>query len=218
MSQPLPILTRVRIASPCTADWNKMTGDDRVRHCAQCNLDVFNLSEMTAGQAEALILAHTGRRLCGRIYQRADGTILTRDCPVGLARIRRGLIRVAAGVAAAFVLVFSALHVLARGPRGSADLRLAYIQPFHSVSAWLEQYVRIGPPFMPLAGVVALDLSDPTHTEELADPRAALETKAWVAQLRPRMTWDGQPLNIEVDSADSPPAAQNDVAATSDIP
>ena len=110
MGQSLPILSRIRIASPCTADWNKMTGDDRVRHCAQCNLDVFNLSEMTAPDAEALILAHTGRRLCGRIYQRADGTILTQDCPVGLARIRRGLIRMAAGVAAAFVLLFSAMH------------------------------------------------------------------------------------------------------------
>ena len=30
----LPLLARIRVATPCTADWNAMTGDDRVRHCA----------------------------------------------------------------------------------------------------------------------------------------------------------------------------------------
>jgi len=28
-------LSNLRIASPCPADWNKMAGDERVRHCSE---------------------------------------------------------------------------------------------------------------------------------------------------------------------------------------
>jgi hypothetical protein len=42
-------------------------------------LNVYNLSEMSQESAEALI-AETEGRLCVRFYQRADGTVLTRDC------------------------------------------------------------------------------------------------------------------------------------------
>ncbi|HEY6339483.1 MAG TPA: carboxypeptidase-like regulatory domain-containing protein [Candidatus Sulfotelmatobacter sp.] len=85
-----------------------MTGDNRSRHCAQCNLNVYNFSEMTAAEIEQLIAASAGQRLCGRLYQRPDGTILTRDCPVGLrARIRRVSPRLTAALAAAISLVFA---------------------------------------------------------------------------------------------------------------
>src|SRR5262245_30602687 len=39
-------LARLRIASPCSADWDEMTGDDRVRFCGRCRKNVYNLSEM----------------------------------------------------------------------------------------------------------------------------------------------------------------------------
>jgi hypothetical protein len=65
-----------------------MTGDDRVRACGQCRRDVFNLSAMTREQAEQLLVERTGR-LCVRYYRRADGTILTADCPVGTRNKRR---------------------------------------------------------------------------------------------------------------------------------
>jgi len=55
---------------------------ERVRHCGECKLNVYNLSEMTQTEAEGLIRKHEGR-LCVRYYQRADGTVLTRNCPVG---------------------------------------------------------------------------------------------------------------------------------------
>jgi hypothetical protein len=42
-----PVLDNIRIASPCAADWNAMTGDERVRHCGACKKDVFNLSALT---------------------------------------------------------------------------------------------------------------------------------------------------------------------------
>ena len=84
----LPVLDNIRIAAPCSAAWDQMTGDAQVRHCGDCAKNVFNLSEMTRDQAEATIIEHEGK-LCVRYYQRADGTILTADCPVGTKRRRR---------------------------------------------------------------------------------------------------------------------------------
>ena len=55
--------------------------------CGQCNLNVYNLSGMTKDAAESLIAGNEGR-LCVRFYRRTDGSIITRDCPVGLRAIR----------------------------------------------------------------------------------------------------------------------------------
>ena len=94
----LPILENIRVASPCTADWSKMTGDERVRHCGDCKKNVYNLSDMTRDEAEAVIIEKEGR-LCVRYYQRTDGTILLKDCTVGVSRRRRRRL-VAAGAIA----------------------------------------------------------------------------------------------------------------------
>ena len=88
MKQSLAILNEIRIASPCTASWDAMRGDERVRFCDHCRLHVYNLSEMKAEDAAALV-ERTEGRLCVRFYQRRDGTMLTRDCPIGLRAIRR---------------------------------------------------------------------------------------------------------------------------------
>jgi hypothetical protein len=72
----------VRVASPCKADWDKMTGDERVRFCHACKLNVYNISEMTTDEAEKLIIEKEGR-LCIRMYRRKDGTLLNMDCPIG---------------------------------------------------------------------------------------------------------------------------------------
>ena len=40
-------LNNVTIHSPCTADWNSMIGNDQVRFCEHCSLEVHNLSLMT---------------------------------------------------------------------------------------------------------------------------------------------------------------------------
>ncbi len=84
----LPLLERVAIASPCPADWNTMVGDDRVRFCAQCEKHVYNIASMTSEEAEAF-LRGAGGEACLRLYRRADGTVLTSDCPVGVRRKRR---------------------------------------------------------------------------------------------------------------------------------
>jgi hypothetical protein len=81
----LPVLDHLRIATPCTADWSQMTGDDRARHCGACRKTVYNLSGMTRDEAEALLIEQNGE-LCARYYQRPDGTILLADCEVGRQR------------------------------------------------------------------------------------------------------------------------------------
>ena len=93
----LPVLPNIRVATPCTADWNAMTGDERVRACAQCNKNVYNISELTREEAEALIVEKEGK-LCVRYYQRKDGTILLKDCAVGVAQKRKRRV-IAAGAA-----------------------------------------------------------------------------------------------------------------------
>ncbi len=94
----LPLLERVQIAAPCPARWEDMAGDDKVRHCELCKLNVHNLSAMTRDEAETLLRSNfdadgkqkSGQgRFCAILYRRADGTVLTQNCPVGLARLRQ---------------------------------------------------------------------------------------------------------------------------------
>ncbi len=59
-----------------------MKGDDRVRFCEECNLHVYNFSAMTPVEINRLVAQREGR-LCARLYQRVDGTTLTKNCPVG---------------------------------------------------------------------------------------------------------------------------------------
>ncbi|MBK9765573.1 MAG: hypothetical protein IPP63_00360 [Chloracidobacterium sp.] len=67
-------LNDIKIASPCSADWNGMYGDERKRFCGECKLNVYNLSGMTKNEAERLVTNAEGR-LCVRFYQRADGSV-----------------------------------------------------------------------------------------------------------------------------------------------
>lgn len=94
----LPVLPNLKVATPCSADWAKMSGDERVRACGDCNKNVYNLSSLTRDEAEALILEKEGK-LCVRYYQRKDGTILLKDCSLGIVQKRKRRV-IAAGVAA----------------------------------------------------------------------------------------------------------------------
>jgi hypothetical protein len=80
-----------------------MTGDIRVRFCDHCRLNVYNISELSRSEAENLITSSQGR-LCTRLFRRADGTILTKDCPVGLRALR---MRVSKRAAAVFTVIAS---------------------------------------------------------------------------------------------------------------
>jgi hypothetical protein len=103
-------LDNVRVAAPCNVDWDSMYGNERVRFCGQCKLNVYNLSDMTKSEAEDLVTRADGR-LCIRYYMRADGSIITNNCPVGLWRIKRRLSRVATAIGSAVVSFLAGVGV-----------------------------------------------------------------------------------------------------------
>ncbi len=101
MSHPLRGVT---VASPCQANWSLMQGNEQVRFCGDCQLNVYNLSGMSREAAEALVLNKEGR-LCVRFFQRGDGTIITQDCPIGLRAIHKRKTTRLSRVAAVITLV-----------------------------------------------------------------------------------------------------------------
>src|SRR5262245_26227769 len=106
MTQKGKSLDRLYVSSPCNADWETMPGDERVRFCSQCHLNVYNISALTRKQAEKLI-AETEGRLCAKLYRRADGTIITRDCPIGIRAIKRRVSYVANAALGAIIGIFA---------------------------------------------------------------------------------------------------------------
>lgn len=87
---------RMIIPAPCDADWDSMTGNDRVRFCAHCSLHVANLSDLTRQEAISLVARSQGR-LCVRFEKKPDGSVLTRQAPQKLHHIARRVSRIAAG-------------------------------------------------------------------------------------------------------------------------
>jgi len=99
-------LSNIKIASPCGANWDEMYGSERRRFCGDCKLYVYNLSGMTRTEAEAVIMKAEGR-LCVRFYRRADGSVMTRDCPVGWAKIKQRTRAFASALGVLFITLFS---------------------------------------------------------------------------------------------------------------
>jgi hypothetical protein len=64
-----------------------MYGNDRMRFCGECKLNVYNLSGMSRKDAENLV-ANAEGRLCVRYFQRKDGTVITQNCPVGWEKVK----------------------------------------------------------------------------------------------------------------------------------
>ncbi|MBY0524857.1 MAG: hypothetical protein K2R98_15740 [Gemmataceae bacterium] len=139
MSAAASILDDVRIASPCTASWDAMVGSDRVRYCQQCQKNVYNLSNMSRQEAETFIGQRAGRT-CVRFYRRADGTMLTQDCPVGLRAIRRVARRswalIAGGMATVLGVFIAVVNDSSAERRGTRSLR--QIEPFASILEWID--------------------------------------------------------------------------------
>lgn len=116
-------LNDIKIASPCSANWDEMTGDERRRFCSLCNLNVYNLSDMTQTEAENFLINSEGR-VCLRIYRRKDGTVLTQNCPVGLQKVKRKISRVAA-------VVFSLISTLSAG--------ILTAKTFSKIQSWINE-------------------------------------------------------------------------------
>jgi hypothetical protein len=143
-------LNNIKIASPCSADWEGMFGDERKRFCGDCKLNVYNISGMTRTEAERLLEQSEGR-LCVRYYRRADGTILTKDCPVGWAKIKQRASMIATAALSLIVSFLAGIYGLAAFTR-KADLAVRFPIPFATPT----------PKYEPLMG--ALPVRTPTPT------------------------------------------------------
>ncbi len=106
MPKPLVYLNSIVHANPCSEDWDAMPGDEWTRRCDKCDQNVFNLSAMTAREAEALLERHEGK-VCTKLYRRPDGSVLTQRCPSG---IRKGLLRIGRWAAAAGFAIPALAH------------------------------------------------------------------------------------------------------------
>jgi len=121
-------ISRTQVATPCHVSWESMTGDDKVRFCGECRLNVYNLSAMDVEEA-AERLAADEEDLCVRFYRRADGTILTRDCPTGLQRFADGRRRFGERVAVFFgITVMAGIFVPFQGARARPAARRVHLQ------------------------------------------------------------------------------------------
>ncbi len=105
-------LDGIKVASPCSANWEEMYGDARQRHCGDCKMNVYNLSEMTKQEAENLVMNAEGR-LCARFYRRADGTILTKDCPVGWKAFKKSMSKFWTATASIVLTAMSGIGITA---------------------------------------------------------------------------------------------------------
>jgi hypothetical protein len=72
---------------------------------------VFNIAELSKSEAEDLIARSLkGERVCVRLQRRHDGTIITKNCPVGARRVfrkRAGITAACATALACFLGIFA---------------------------------------------------------------------------------------------------------------
>lgn len=116
------ILDNLHLAAPCPAKWEEMDGDDKVRHCSLCALNVYNLQAMSEEEAQEFVSSKNekGERICALLYRRADGKVLTKDCPRGLSLLRDKTRQVWQKVCAAASLLVGSLTL---GSYGAAPSR-----------------------------------------------------------------------------------------------
>jgi len=153
----------LRIASPCSADWDRMVGDERVRHCAECNLDVYNFSAMASAEVEQIVAEREGR-LCARFYQRPDGTMLTQNCPVGFRAVVRHVSRVAS---AALTAVLTTSPALAGSVLPKRNPSLLQIQAAQTVLA-LNVVDTVGA-IIPNATIIIVNEKTGSKTQAVTD-------------------------------------------------
>jgi hypothetical protein len=102
---------------------------------------------MPRADAEKLVNQREGR-LCVRMFRRHDGTVLTRDCPVGVRAVRQRLIRSVAVLAG---LLLAMIGGTAFGSRINRWLPSGFRAPAESLAEWVEPTpppTACGPPVM----------------------------------------------------------------------
>lgn len=154
MTTTASLLDGIQIAKPCTANWDEMTGDEKVRRCALCKLDVYDISSMKRDEAEAFVASRLGvERTCIRFFRRADGTVLTRDCPVGVRAAWKKVMWIAAAL---FAGGFAAAAMFV--PRGADGV--PQVTPLKQIDAFVRK--QLGQPPAPAPVLLQGDVLAPT--------------------------------------------------------
>ena len=137
---------QISLASPCSEKWESMAGDERRRFCAKCKLHVHNLSSLNDEETTELLRGATGR-VCGRVFQRADGTVLTKDCPVGVATLRRRMVMSMVAVAAVFVACAGLISGAAPSAHKDDDgaVSMTFRQRYVEAREYLRSTALFGP-------------------------------------------------------------------------
>ncbi|MFA6238063.1 MAG: hypothetical protein WC635_12090 [Bacteriovorax sp.] len=113
-------LQEIKIASPCHVSIEKMEDRGNCFHCHECKLNVYHFSSLTNAEI-ADLLNQNNEKLCVGMFKREDGTVITKDCPLGLADLgfvyrRSGLLKAASFLmflllSTSFASVFDPLYL-----------------------------------------------------------------------------------------------------------
>jgi hypothetical protein len=129
-------LNHIDVAPPCHESWDQMEGDVKKRFCRICRKNVYNLSAMTTREAEEFVAGMEGKS-CIRFYRRADGTLLTSDCPVAARRVwKRKTISFAWAISVAIACLAGSqdrLHAKAKQTSRTHTLRPKSVQKDTSI-------------------------------------------------------------------------------------
>jgi hypothetical protein len=172
------ILSQVKIASPCAARWSQMKGDDRVRFCDQCQLQVYNLSALSAAEALAVV-TKSEARTCVRFHRRRDGTMLTADCPVGAKTARRRrVLRIASAAALGLTSLFGGTTLLAKSVESSPHRSE---NPFREFVDWVRIQLGFRGPMMMgrpvMGGIMPIPVPPSVEADEsLQDARECVSS------------------------------------------
>lgn len=126
----------VRIKSPCSEEWDEMTGNDQVRFCSHCAKDVNDVSRMTRREAMRLV-----RRAKGGLCLRYQVHPVTRR-PVFISRAGAAARRV--GIAAGVISASMALAEAAYAQGGAVPVETVRVEQSEktgSAGATLSGYV-----------------------------------------------------------------------------
>lgn len=163
-------LNDIRIASPCQANWDEMYGDNRKRFCGDCKLNVYNLSGMSRDDAESLITNAEGR-VCVRYFQRADGTVITADCPVGWAKVKQRTRVYATAVGSMLIALFSGVLFVS-----------LFSSKKVSIGKLLVPFATPTPKY-PVMGAIALPEPSPSPTPKKTMPQVARDGDQMIGKI-----------------------------------
>lgn len=85
-----------------------MVGNERVRFCPECHRDVYDFSRMSDKDVEQLV-SRRQQRLCARVRQRPDGSVVTTGSSVSFDVLMRRISRLAGIALAAAISVGPAI-------------------------------------------------------------------------------------------------------------